>query len=856
MPVDKSLIGREYYVFRDSTHNLIFIEDPNLGKLLRKILDTAEFQRLRRIRQNGLGFLVYPSMETSRFPHSLGSFAVAKKVIEALRAQQPTHGDFGFPKCLEIDLAAAHGFCVAAALHDIGHGPLSHTWELISVRLAEHDSRFNRFEHERSGHDIVFSRSTEIGKLIEQLRSDKAEEYERKVIAAAVKFLKHEHHLVYLRPLLAGNLDIDRLDFINRDTRAAGVTYGDHDLDWLIRSMRFGRLPRKKLDQSGIPWVIAIDARKGINALVQYLRARENMYSLVYLHKTVRAANAHLGSILLLASRLLEMEQINEGNSPLLAYLKTARLPEGGITAIDDSDIWTTIRALGNPPDGFLSDLARRFLSRRLYKSRRICEKTAVAIKTMITDGRFGERIRTRLQITDSKEIIPDKLLCDLCVVVDNADYDVIGADKAPEEQTWIMYRRTIDIGLMPLLEYWKKTVSSRTFRDLKFVHYIPEIEADILEVVTPLEGAFTRITGGTPADEMSERGREAVEEHPPAGYRIESLLSDRGNFKTAYLGICTDYDEHARFFPGEVCVLKKYRDVEAQQVAAMRDCINNIFNISSRYLTTAHAKQDGTAIWLIERLWASDLLRLTKEAGIRTDLHFLLHMARDLFRGLADLAQKNIRHGDIKLDNCGVANSDGILLFQLGDFGLANADPIRLPPPKSLGTLTSRPPELFEDTQTVSLKSDVWSLAATIYAAAIGKYPFVELDYPRERKEVMAAEIAASLPTLIAEFRRNFDREIPPIIADILRPCLFEPPNLRPPASTVFGQLAGAVAACEQAGNEPLLWQRGLDALQVLPWKKYDPTIETLARDELRSLSRDENPWISPDLHKFSQEN
>src|SRR5579863_4794417 len=239
MPSDSSLIGREYYAFRDATHNLIFIEDPDLGLLLRSILDTAEFQRLRRIRQNGLGYLVYPSLETSRFAHSLGSFAVAKRVIEALQEQQPKKED-GFPQALCIDRDIAHGFSIAAALHDIGHGPLSHTWEQITHTLAEYDSGFAVANHEKSGARLIRSAHGEIGQLFKKHLS-KPDSYEARVIECALKLLENKHHLAFLRPLLAGNLDIDRLDFTARDTRSAGVTYGQHDLDWLIRSMRYGR---------------------------------------------------------------------------------------------------------------------------------------------------------------------------------------------------------------------------------------------------------------------------------------------------------------------------------------------------------------------------------------------------------------------------------------------------------------------------------------------------------------------------------------------------------------------------------------------------------------------------------------
>ena len=854
MPIDPSLIGREYYVFRDNTHNLIFIEDPELGVLLRKIIDTAEFQRLRRVRQNGLGFLVYPSMETSRFPHAIGSFAVAKRVIEALQKQQPIKGAFGFPLSLDIDRISAHGFCIAAALHDIAHGPLSHSWEQITARLATFDNRFSKFHHEEAGAEIVFSQATELGRLLASICArPNDDKYEKPVILAAMRFLKKKHRLIFLRPLFAGNLDIDRLDFINRDTRAAGVTYGDHDLDWLVRSMRFGRLPRKSLDAPGIPWVIAIDGRKGLNALVQYLRARENMYSLVYLHKTVRAANAHLGTLFAFAARLMAMKRLTPDGSALGTFLETGQAPN--IATVDDADIWTSIKSLSRTDNDLLSELANRFLSRKLFKSRKVCAQTAAAIEAMLADGSFASRIRGRLSKFPSvhdHELLPDRLLCDLFVNVDDSSYDIIGGEPADEEQTWIMYRRHIEIGLTPLRNYWQETIG-RTDRPLWYVHYLPEIEKDILEFITPLEGAFAKLGDFTSVTYESERTKLPPLPTPPDGFEVVQYIAS-GQHKAAYLGICKQPLPDNSIQPGDACVLKQYHNVGAVQANLMRDCIGNIYGIKSQYLTSSAVINAHGTVWLIERYWASDLLKLTYEAGVRTDLHFLLIMARDLFCGLRDLAERGIRHGDLKLENCGVIGGNAGIRFQLGDFGLATADPERVPEVHELGTLTTRPPELLASkNQSVSLKSDVWSLAATVYAAMAGTYPFIGgLNYDRAKKAELTEQIIESLADREKTFRNTFDATVPDILASILRPCLFRPQAERPEAAMVAGQLGGAVAACENAQkNEPFLWQRGLDERRLLDVMRDDENTCESVRHHLAEIAASPNTWTSPDLRR-----
>ena len=121
--------GGEYYVFRDNVHNLIAVENAAEGKALRRVLRTREVQRLRRIRQNGLGSLVYPSMEHSRFANSLGTFAVARKLVHNLGERQPST-ESGLPSVLQLDVQRdCPAFCFASLLHDIGHPPFSHVWE-------------------------------------------------------------------------------------------------------------------------------------------------------------------------------------------------------------------------------------------------------------------------------------------------------------------------------------------------------------------------------------------------------------------------------------------------------------------------------------------------------------------------------------------------------------------------------------------------------------------------------------------------------------------------------------------------------------------------------------------------------
>src|ERR1700683_2770807 len=281
--------GGEYYVFRDAVHNLIEIDDAIEGRFLRLILGTRELQRLRRIKQNGISALVYQSLEGSRFSHALGAYHIARKIIRHLQSNEPREAE-GFPDLFRINERALIAFPLAALVHDIGHGPLSHVWEDL---FGSH--------HEEIGRMLIKDAYTRLNKLLSKASAiDPFFERFDGIIEDVLGILENTHHLYFLFPLISGHLDVDRLYFMARDTRSAGVTYGFHDLEWIIRSLRFARIPAHVLPDGTIgrsQWVVAVDGRKGLNTLVQFLRARENMYGLVYHHKTSRAAQCLLQQI-------------------------------------------------------------------------------------------------------------------------------------------------------------------------------------------------------------------------------------------------------------------------------------------------------------------------------------------------------------------------------------------------------------------------------------------------------------------------------------------------------------------------------------------------------------------------------
>ena len=215
--------------------NMKLVHDPihggiELDDFAVKLVDTPEFQRLRRITQLGLAFLVYPSARHTRFEHSLGTFYLARKIT-------------GYNPEIE------EGAVYAALLHDIGHYPFSHTLEALYPRHEENTRRVLR--------------EGEIRDVIE----------ERYSLGEFLGLLKH--------PLVSGDIDADRMDYLVRDAYYTGVAYGLVDLERLIRNLRW----------DGERLILG---EKGIMAGQNLLISRSMMYPTVYQHHTVRIASAML----------------------------------------------------------------------------------------------------------------------------------------------------------------------------------------------------------------------------------------------------------------------------------------------------------------------------------------------------------------------------------------------------------------------------------------------------------------------------------------------------------------------------------------------------------------------------------
>lgn len=306
-------------VFRDPLYGYINIE----YEIITEIIDTAVFQRLRRIKQLSGVSMVYHGAEHSRFSHSLGVYGISNMFLKVRDLTD------------NLDERSQLLFLVAALLHDIGHGPYSHAFEYaFSVN------------HEQIGARIIVE-DEELRKVLDKIDKDFATD----VAGIILKLGKHP----LIEQLVSSQLDVDRLDYLGRDAYFTGATYGNIDLDRLIRVMQ--------VKDEKIVFKIS-----GIHAIENYLISRYHMYWQVYYHPTSRAYEIVLEKIYLRVKDLLKTDYKFRGDiEPLKQFMNDSTNLKAYIL-IDDFYINGLIASFLNSNDEILNLLAHDFVNRNIWK--------------------------------------------------------------------------------------------------------------------------------------------------------------------------------------------------------------------------------------------------------------------------------------------------------------------------------------------------------------------------------------------------------------------------------------------------------------------------------------------------------
>jgi HD superfamily phosphohydrolase len=329
-------------ILRDPVHGLVSFESDE-ESIVPQLLETRELQRLRRIRQLGLASLAYPGADHTRFSHAIGAAFVMTRLAGRLRT---IHDELPFWQRLTTE--RARDALAAALLHDVGHGPFSHLFEDALPDAPTHEDWTTR---------IVLDESTDVHAVL--ARQDPA------LPSRVAELVRGRHQLTYLARAVSGTFDVDRCDYLLRDAHFTGVGYGSYDLDWLLRSLRFG-LPTTP--HAAPP--LAIDGAKGLPAIESFILARLFMFQQVYFHKSSRSSEWMLSQILGRARAL-----VADGTRLPGVPAALASIARGGDTTLgeylelDDAVLWTAIASWRNASDPVLSDLAQRLYSRRLFKT-------------------------------------------------------------------------------------------------------------------------------------------------------------------------------------------------------------------------------------------------------------------------------------------------------------------------------------------------------------------------------------------------------------------------------------------------------------------------------------------------------
>ncbi|RYE19498.1 MAG: HD domain-containing protein [Sphingobacteriales bacterium] len=312
------------------------INDPVYGFLrfpereILQIIGHRWFQRLRHIKQMGFAHLVYPGATHTRFHHSLGACHLMGKAIDELRI-----------KGIEISSDECVAARSAILLHDIGHGPFSHALEHSLVECISHES----ISH------LVMKRMNE--------------EYNG-ILTKAISVFNHSYPKKYLHQLVSSQLDVDRMDYLNRDSFYTGVSEGVIGYDRILQmlTVRDGELMVEE---------------KGVHSVEKFIIARRLMYWQVYLHKTVLGSEVLLINILTRAKELCKKGD-NLFATPALQFFLHNNLNTGDFEAdphnlelfcqLDDNDILTSIKVWQSHSDKVLALLCRMLVQRKLYKVR------------------------------------------------------------------------------------------------------------------------------------------------------------------------------------------------------------------------------------------------------------------------------------------------------------------------------------------------------------------------------------------------------------------------------------------------------------------------------------------------------
>ena len=376
----------ETKVLKDPVHSYIYIH----YEVIWNCLDSKEFQRLRRIRQLGGDFQVYPTAEHSRFSHSLGVYEIVRRMVTEV-------------KSLCVELTEYEKVCVmlAGLLHDVGHGPFSHAFEYVTNN-----------SHEEYTAKIILG-NTELNAILRAVSE--------KLPQDIVSIIQHTHENDILNQIVSGQLDADRMDYLLRDSYFTATSYGQFDLERILRTMRVRKTSEGRK--------VIVVKYTGIHSVEDYIMARYQMYWQVYYHPVARSYEA---VFIQLFNRLKDIFKVDkdyfEDMKVLIPFLEKSEVSVEEYFKLDENSLLYCCALIQDKEDKIAADLARRLQNRNLFEYVDYDEENLAQIKNMLKENNLDERYYLKIESIEASVYSPYK---GRKILIEKLNGDIVALEKA-----------------------------------------------------------------------------------------------------------------------------------------------------------------------------------------------------------------------------------------------------------------------------------------------------------------------------------------------------------------------------------------------------------------------------------------
>ena len=376
----------ETKVLKDPVHSYIHIH----YEVIWNCLDSKEFQRLRRIRQLGGDFQVYPTAEHSRFSHSLGVYEIVRRMVTEV-------------KSLCVELTEYEKVCVTLAglLHDVGHGPFSHAFEHIT-----------NHSHEEYTAKIILG-NTELNAILRAVSE--------KLPQDIVSIIQHTHENDILNQIVSGQLDADRMDYLLRDSYFTATSYGQFDLERILRTIRVRKTAEGRK--------VIVVKYTCIHSVEDYIMARYQMYWQVYYHPVARSYEA---VFIQLFNRLKDIFKVDkdyfEDMKVLIPFLEKSEVSVDEYFKLDENSLLYCCALIQDKEDKIAADLAKRLQNRRLFEYVDYNEENLAQIKNMLKENNFDERYYLKIENIEASVYSPYK---GRKILIEKLNGDIVALEKA-----------------------------------------------------------------------------------------------------------------------------------------------------------------------------------------------------------------------------------------------------------------------------------------------------------------------------------------------------------------------------------------------------------------------------------------